>query len=82
MMDGHSEDDVNGQGRVGDGPDRLLVVGQQVFGQTVLVLVAPTWKQMTVRFAVFAAFKKAEVVDTLYLKKIHASSKVYLLNWL
>ena len=40
VMDGHPEDDVDGQRRVRDGPDGPLVVGQQVLGQAVLVLVA------------------------------------------
>ncbi len=40
VMDGHAEDDVDGQRRVRDGPDGPLVVGQQVLGQAVFILVA------------------------------------------
>jgi hypothetical protein len=40
VMDGHPEDDVDRQRRVRHGPDRPLVVGEQVLGQAVLVLVA------------------------------------------
>ena len=50
MMDGHPEDDVDGQRRVGHRPDRLLVVGQEVLGQPVLVFVAQTWKHQIERF--------------------------------